>query len=137
VNGPASARTKVRRHPERAEYKRHTIDAILDEGLVCPLGFMAEVVPTMYARYARAGDLICIHGSPASQMLRNSSAGREIQITGTLLDGLVLARFAVNELRPQFVQSSMNHRWVMLAGVPTEVTAPVRRWPPSRPRWIM
>jgi nitroimidazol reductase NimA-like FMN-containing flavoprotein (pyridoxamine 5'-phosphate oxidase superfamily) len=45
-----TARTKVKRHPERGAYERETIDAILDEGLICHLGFVVDgqpfVIPT-------------------------------------------------------------------------------------------
>ncbi|MHB1575554.1 MAG: pyridoxamine 5'-phosphate oxidase family protein [Candidatus Dormibacteria bacterium] len=115
MSNSSSPRTKVRRHPERADYRRSMIDAILDEGLICHMGFVDEgvpwVVPTMYAR---AGDLLYIHGSPASRMLRGASAGQEICITVTLLDGVVLARSVFHH--------SMNYRSVMLVGAPHDVT---------------
>jgi nitroimidazol reductase NimA-like FMN-containing flavoprotein (pyridoxamine 5'-phosphate oxidase superfamily) len=101
--------TRVRRHPERACYERDAIYAILDEALVCHLGFVAGgrpwVVPTMYAR---KGDFIYIHGSPASRMLKRSASGAKICLTVTLLDGLVLARSAFSH--------SMNYRSVVVIG---------------------
>ena len=39
----ATKRTKVRRHPERGAYDRATIYAILDEALICHLGFVVDV----------------------------------------------------------------------------------------------
>jgi uncharacterized protein len=49
-----SPRSTIHRHPERGRYDRATIDAILDEGLVCHLGFVSDgqpmVIPTMYVR---------------------------------------------------------------------------------------
>lgn len=41
----ASPRTRVRRHPERADYDRTSIDAILDEALICHIGFVVEGSP--------------------------------------------------------------------------------------------
>src|SRR5882724_1131798 len=46
--------TTVKRHPERGAYDRATIDSILDEALICHLGFVVEgrpfVIPTIHAR---------------------------------------------------------------------------------------
>ena len=56
-------RTRIRRLPERARYDRATVEAILDEGFVCHLGFCSDgepvVIPTAYAR---VGDVIYVHG---------------------------------------------------------------------------
>jgi nitroimidazol reductase NimA-like FMN-containing flavoprotein (pyridoxamine 5'-phosphate oxidase superfamily) len=87
--------TTVRRLPDRARYDRATLDAILDEGLVCHVGFVADarpfVIPTTYGR---VGDDLYVHGSPASRMLRALSDGVDVCVTVTLIDGLVLARSA-------------------------------------------
>ena len=92
--GPTK-RTRVRRLPARGVYERPAIDAILDEGLVCHLGFVHEghpvVIPTLYARM---GDAVYVHGSAASRMLRTLARGFDACLTVTLLDGLVLARSA-------------------------------------------
>jgi len=116
----ASARTRVRRHPERARYDRETVLSILDEGLVCHLGFVLAgtpfVVPTMYAR---RGGCLYVHGSPASRMLTAGAGGGELCLTVTLLDGLVLARAAFAH--------SMNFRSVMVLGRAEEVTDPVEK----------
>src|SRR5438445_2932386 len=61
-----NTRTRVRRHPERARQDRESLVSILDEGLVCHLGFVDGgapfVIPTMYAR---AGDVLYVHGAAA------------------------------------------------------------------------
>jgi hypothetical protein len=75
---------RVKREPQRGVYDRATIDAILDEALVCHLGFEVDgqpyVIPTLHARI---GDRLYVHGSAASRMLRPPPAARR---TGTLLD---------------------------------------------------
>src|SRR6266581_2443993 len=80
--------TTVKRHPERGAYDRATIDSILDEALICHLGFVADgrpfVIPTIHAR---DGDTLYIHGSPGSRMLRAAKQGVDICVTVTLLDG--------------------------------------------------
>ncbi len=42
---PPSDRTRVRRLPDRGAYDRETIHAILDEGLVCHVGFAVDAQP--------------------------------------------------------------------------------------------
>ena len=64
-------RTTLHRLPERGHHDRATIDAILDEALVCHLGFVDDgqpyVIPTVFAR---VGDDVFVHGSAASRTLR-------------------------------------------------------------------
>jgi nitroimidazol reductase NimA-like FMN-containing flavoprotein (pyridoxamine 5'-phosphate oxidase superfamily) len=111
-------RTRVVREPHRGVYDRQEIYRILDEGIVCHVGFSAEaqpfVIPTLYAR---VGDAIYFHGSAASRMLRGAAAGVPVCVTVTLTDGLVLARSVFNH--------SMNYRSVVALGSATlvDVTA--------------
>jgi nitroimidazol reductase NimA-like FMN-containing flavoprotein (pyridoxamine 5'-phosphate oxidase superfamily) len=102
-------RNRVRRHPERGVYERDAIAAILDEALVCHVGFVVDgqpfVIPTIHAR---DGDVLYLHGSPASRMLRTLAEGVDVCVTATLLDGLVLARSVYNH--------SMNYRSAVVLG---------------------
>src|SRR5579864_1361241 len=102
-------RTRVRRLPDRGKYDAATVHSILDEGLVCHVGFVVDrqpfVIPTLYAR---VDDELYIHGSAASRMLRALSDGVQVCVTVTLVDGLVLARSAFNH--------SMNYRSVVILG---------------------
>ncbi len=104
-----SDRTQVRRLPKRAVYDKDQVYAILDEGVICHIGFAVEgqpyVIPT---GYARVEDEIYIHGSPASRMLGTLGSGIECCFTVTLLDGFVLARSAFHH--------SMNYRSVVVLG---------------------
>jgi nitroimidazol reductase NimA-like FMN-containing flavoprotein (pyridoxamine 5'-phosphate oxidase superfamily) len=113
-------RTTVKRLPERGVYDRATIHAILDEALICHLGFVSDgqpfVIPT---GFARDGDSLFVHGSPASRMLRTVSGGVPVCLTVTLVDGMVLARSAFH--------SSMNYRSVVVLGTATPVIDPDRR----------
>src|SRR5881398_2437027 len=102
-------RTRVRRLPGRASYDRATLDAILDEGLVCHLGFVHDGQPfVLPTTYARVDDALYLHGSAASRMLRGLRDGIPVCVTVTLLDGLVLARSAFHH--------SMNYRSVVILG---------------------
>ncbi len=105
----ATQRSQVKRIPQRANYDRTTIHHILDEGLVCHVGFVVDnqpfVIPTAYGRI---NDKLYIHGSPASRMLRSLIGSVEVCVTVTLIDGLVLARSAFHH--------SMNYRSVVIFG---------------------
>jgi uncharacterized protein len=109
-----TSRTQIKRLPQRGEYDRQTIYGILDEGLICQVGFIVDgqpfVIPTAYGR---VDDRLYIHGSPASRMLRTLKDGIEVCVTVTLLDGLVLARSAFHH--------SMNYRSVVVFGQATVV----------------
>lgn len=116
-----TGRTAVRRLPKRASYDRAVLNAILDEGLVCHVGFAVAGQPYVVpATYGRAGDQLYVHGSAASRMLKEMTGGIPVCLTVTLLDGLVLARSAFHH--------SMNYRSAMVLGVAQEVTSDEERW---------
>jgi uncharacterized protein len=104
-----TARTTLKRLPQRGAFDRESINQILDEGFICHVGFAIDgepyVIPT---GYARAGDRLFIHGSQASRMLRTLGQGIDVCLTVTLIDGLVLARSAFHH--------SMNYRSVVVFG---------------------
>jgi len=108
-------RTRLKRRPQRGHFDRPAIDAILDEGFVCHVGFVHQgkacVVPTVYAR---AGDWILIHGAQANRMMRSlCEPGNDACISVTHVDALVLARSAFHH--------SVNYRSVILYGQAEEV----------------
>jgi nitroimidazol reductase NimA-like FMN-containing flavoprotein (pyridoxamine 5'-phosphate oxidase superfamily) len=106
---PQTKRTRLKRLPKRGNFDRDTINAILDEGFFCHVGFVVDgqpyVIPT---GYGRVGNVLYIHGSAASRMLRHLSEGVNVCVTVRLVDGLVLARSAFHH--------SMNYRSVMVLG---------------------
>src|SRR5713226_1314114 len=109
-----TARTTLRRLPQRGAFGRRSINQILDEGFICHVGFTVDGQPVVIPTgYARAGDRIFIHGSQASRMLRTLGQGIEVCLTVTLIDGLVLARSAFHH--------SMNYRSVVVFGRATVV----------------
>ncbi len=113
-------RTRLARHPERGSFDRNAVNAVLDEALICHLGFVVDgqpyVLPTTHARIE---DRLYVHGSVASRMLKTLRGGVPVCVTVTLIDGLVLARRA-------FLHS-MNYRSVVVLGTATEVTDPEQR----------
>jgi len=116
-NPMPTPRTRVVREPDRGVYDRDAVNRILDEGFLCHIGFAVEgqpyVIPTSYGR---DGDVLYVHGSAASRMLRNLDKGIPVCITVTLLDGFVLARSVFNH--------SMNYRSVVILGTATLVDDP-------------
>jgi hypothetical protein len=115
-----SARTRVVRHADRGISDRETVYRILDEGLLCHVGFVADgqpfVIPTSYGR---EGASLYLHGSVASRMLRHMQDGGPVCVTVTLLDGLVLARSMSNH--------SMNYRSVVILGKAVLVKDPAEK----------
>jgi uncharacterized protein len=107
-------RTRVVRESQRAVYDRNLVNRILDEAFICHVGFAVDdqpfVIPTSYGRHE---DVLYIHGSAASRMLRNVSGGTPMCVTVTLIDGLVLARSIFNH--------SMNYRSVVVLGTGTPI----------------
>lgn len=114
---PTSPATRVRRFPRHARYDRDSLNQVLDEALICHLGFVDAgrpfVIPTIHARL---GDVIYIHGSPVGRMLKTLKDGVEVCLTVTIVDGLVLARSAFFH--------NMNYRSALVIGHAVEVTDP-------------
>jgi len=115
-----TAKTQVKRVPKRGHYDFETVASILDEGLVCHVGFVVDsqpfVIPTAYGRI---DDKVYIHGAGASRMLKPLLTEIEVCMTVTLLDGLVLARSAYHH--------SMNYRSVVLFGTAEQVVDPAEK----------
>jgi nitroimidazol reductase NimA-like FMN-containing flavoprotein (pyridoxamine 5'-phosphate oxidase superfamily) len=113
-------RTRVKQHQERGNYDPSAIYAILDEALVCQVGFVANggpvVIPTLFSRI---GDTLYIHGSAISRMLQTLASGVDVCVSVTLLDGIVFARSAFSH--------SMNYRSVSVFGRAREVSDPAEK----------
>jgi uncharacterized protein len=112
-----TSRTRVYRKPGRGHYDRELVHSILDEALVCHVGFVQDsqpyVIPTIHAR---DGDTVYLHGANANRTFRVLAGGAPCCLTATLVDELVLARAALHH--------SLNYRSVMALGTAREVTDP-------------
>lgn len=106
---PINDTSKLKRYPNRGAYDKDTIYKIVDEALICHVGFVVEgqpyVIPTIHARL---NDEIILHGAVANRMLKHIAADNPLCVTVTLVDGLVLARSVFH--------SSMNYRSAVLFG---------------------
>ena len=108
-------KTSLKRIPNRGNFDREVINAILDEAFICHVGFVVDgqpfVIPTAYGR---VGDEMYIHGSAASRMMKSLADGIDLCVTVTLIDGLVLARSAFHH--------SINYRSIVIIGNAEMVT---------------
>jgi hypothetical protein len=96
------------------------LNAILDEGLICHVGFSDDnttyVLPT---GYARVDDVLYVHGASANHMLEVLARETPACVTVTLLDGLVLARASFHH--------SMNYRSAVIFSSGSKVDDPAEK----------
>jgi nitroimidazol reductase NimA-like FMN-containing flavoprotein (pyridoxamine 5'-phosphate oxidase superfamily) len=108
-------RSAVRR-AERARYDRAAVHAILDEGVVCHVGFAEGEQPFVIPMaFARIDDRLYLHGARATRLLRELGGGVPVCVTVTLVDGLVFGRSAFH--------CSMNYRSAVVFGRAQVVTS--------------
>lgn len=102
--------TTPTRYRERAHYDHETVHRILDEALICHLGYVNAGRPVVLpTTHARLGETLYVHGSTGSgPMLAAKLSGLPVCVTVTLVDGLVLARSAMHH--------SLNYRSVVAMG---------------------
>jgi nitroimidazol reductase NimA-like FMN-containing flavoprotein (pyridoxamine 5'-phosphate oxidase superfamily) len=102
-------RNRIKRLPTRGHYDRETIHRILDEALICHVGFVERKQPYVIPiNFARVDDRIVLHGAKASRLLKHVEAGHPICVEVTIVDGLVLARSVFHH--------SLNYRSVVVFG---------------------
>ena len=113
---PPSERATVRgRTARRGTYDRAVIDSILDEGVVCHVGFTQDEDPFVVPMsYARAGDKLYFHGGRGGRIMRVLTSGEPVCLEVSIVDGIVLGRSPVYH--------GMNYRSVVLFGRGREVT---------------
>ncbi|WP_299061655.1 pyridoxamine 5'-phosphate oxidase family protein [uncultured Polaribacter sp.] len=105
---------RVKRGANRASYDVEKINAILDAGFLCYVGYIYDGKPiTIPMAYARRENKIYIHGSTGNRMLQAILKSGETSITVMHLDGLVLAKSGFHH--------SVNYRSATLFGQLTKV----------------
>jgi nitroimidazol reductase NimA-like FMN-containing flavoprotein (pyridoxamine 5'-phosphate oxidase superfamily) len=118
-----TARTTPTRYRERAHYDRETVHEILDEALICHLGYLKSGAPVVLPMtHVRLGETLYLHGSTGGGPVlaaRAAPGGLPVCVTATLLDGLVLARAAVHH--------SVNFRSVVVLGDARVVDDPAEK----------
>lgn len=94
---PPSDKTRLRRYNWLAKYDRDTINAIIDAGIVCQVGYVIDGMPYVTpTNHWRIDDHVYWHGSSASRMLKAQQKGIPVCFTVTHLDGIVFSRAAFN-----------------------------------------
>jgi nitroimidazol reductase NimA-like FMN-containing flavoprotein (pyridoxamine 5'-phosphate oxidase superfamily) len=95
ANPGASARARIRRHPERARELPDGAVEVLMSGLVAHVAFSQDGQPFVLPfTYLYDGGHIYLHGAPASRTIRGLRSGMPVCIEVTLLDALVASRSA-------------------------------------------
>jgi hypothetical protein len=113
-------RTTLRRHKERGQTDRAELHAVLDAGLICHFGVVADGVPVVLpTAYGREGDTLYLHGSSANGAF-GAAAGQQVCVTVTHMDGLVCARSVFSH--------SVNYRSAVVFGEAVVVTDEEERW---------
>jgi nitroimidazol reductase NimA-like FMN-containing flavoprotein (pyridoxamine 5'-phosphate oxidase superfamily) len=102
-------KNRIKRLPRRGHYDHETIYRILDEALICHVGFVENEQPYVIPiNFARVKDTIVLHGAKASRLHKHIAAGHPVCVEVTIVDGLVLARSVFHH--------SVNYRSVVLFG---------------------
>jgi nitroimidazol reductase NimA-like FMN-containing flavoprotein (pyridoxamine 5'-phosphate oxidase superfamily) len=116
----STSRTTLRRHRERGQADRAALYEVLDAGLICHLGVVADGAPLVLpTAYGRDGDTLYLHGSSANGAFW-AADGQRICATVTHMDGLVAARSVFSH--------SMNYRSAVIFGTATIVKDEDERW---------
>lgn len=106
---PVTKQNRVKRRHDRGFYDQETVHALLDAAMLCHVSYVIEGLPYCTPTlFWREGTTLYWHGSSASRMLRNQSAGQPACLTVTHLDSIVLARCGFNH--------SADYRSVMAFG---------------------
>ena len=112
---PKSKLNRIKRGQIRSTYDVERIDAILDAGFLCFVGYIYDGrAISIPMAYGKKGDKIYLHGSQANRMLQSLLHAQEASITVMHLDGLVLARSGLHH--------SVNYRSATLFGPVRKVT---------------
>lgn len=101
--------SNIRRHPERGSADPAIVQAILAAAPMVHVGVVRDGWPVVLPMaHGLDGDALVLHGSAAAGLFRDVRRGSPVCVTATLLDGLVLARSALNH--------SMNYRCAVVYG---------------------
>jgi nitroimidazol reductase NimA-like FMN-containing flavoprotein (pyridoxamine 5'-phosphate oxidase superfamily) len=112
-----TSRSTINRGKKRAATDRGVLHSILDAGLICHLSTVVSGAPLVLPTgYGRDGDTLYVHGSTGALSLRTASAGVEVCVAVTLVDGIVYARSTFHH--------SMNYRSAVVHGTAVPVTDP-------------
>ena len=102
-------KNRVKRRPDRGHYDTATVYGIIDETMLCHIGFIQDGQPFVIpALHARKDNQLLVHGASTSRLLTHIQEGNEVSVNITMVDGIVLAKTVFNQ--------SVNYRSVVLFG---------------------
>jgi nitroimidazol reductase NimA-like FMN-containing flavoprotein (pyridoxamine 5'-phosphate oxidase superfamily) len=105
----ASTRGTYTRRSDHARYDAQAINSLLDEALICHVGYVDDgdpiVVPVIHTRI---DETLHLHTATGSRLAQLAADGTRLCVTVSLLDGLVLARSQVGH--------NVNYRSVVARG---------------------
>lgn len=88
-----SAKSRLRRRPQRGFYDEATVFGILDAAIICHVGYVIDgeplVTPTAFWRHGRR---LYWHGAAHSRMVELQAKGMPVCVTVSQLEGLIAAR---------------------------------------------
>ena len=116
ANPGSTERTKLNRISYKASHEVSDLYSILDDNLVAHVGLVQDGRPLVIPMaYGRDGDIIYLHGSSGSRLMRLLHDEPEVCVSITELKALKVARSTFN--------SGMHYRSVVIFGKASLVTA--------------
>ncbi|HST84457.1 MAG TPA: pyridoxamine 5'-phosphate oxidase family protein [Kineosporiaceae bacterium] len=105
----ANTRFMYTRRSDHARYDAQAINSLLDESLICHVGYVDDgdpiVVPMIHTRI---DETLYLHTAAGSRLAQLAAEGTRLCVTVSLLEGLVLARSQVGH--------NVNYRSVVARG---------------------
>jgi len=111
----ANTRGTYTRRSDHARYDAQAINSLLDEALICHVGYLDGVDPIVVpVIHTRIDETLYLHTAAGSRLAQLAAEGTRLCVTVSLLDGLVLARSQVGH--------NVNYRSVVARGEGVLVT---------------
>jgi nitroimidazol reductase NimA-like FMN-containing flavoprotein (pyridoxamine 5'-phosphate oxidase superfamily) len=111
----ANTRGTYTRRSDHARYDAQAINSLLDEALICHVGYVDGVDPIVVpVIHTRIDETLYLHTAAGSRLAQLAAEGTRLCVTVSLLDGLVLARSQVGH--------NVNYRSVVARGEGVLVT---------------
>lgn len=97
------------RRSDHASYDAQAINSLLDEAMICHVGYVDDAIPIVVpVIHTRIDETLHLWTSTGSRLARLCTDGTPLCVTVSLLDGLVLARSQVGH--------NVNYRSVVVRG---------------------
>ncbi len=115
-----TSRSELHRRPDRGSRDRATVNAILDEALVCHVAFVDYGAPVVIpATPWRIGEWLYLHGAANGRLMEVVGSGATVSVSVALVDGLVFSRSAMRH--------SSDYRSVVLFGTGEAINDPAEK----------